>query len=55
MGRTCSTNGRDYSEDLGVDGRKVWTGRIWLRIGTSGGLLKHGNEPSSSLKGGEFD
>jgi hypothetical protein len=42
--------GRDHSEDLGVDGRmvlklilgkqcgKVWTGFIWLRIGTSGGL-----------------
>jgi hypothetical protein len=40
--------GRDHSEDLGVDGRimlewilrnqagKVWTGCIWLRIGTSG-------------------
>jgi hypothetical protein len=43
-------NGRDHSEDLGVDGkvlewilekwsRKVCTGFIWLRIGTSGGLL----------------
>jgi hypothetical protein len=43
--------GRDHSEDLGVDGNlilewilgtmggKVWTGLIWLRIGTSGGLL----------------
>jgi hypothetical protein len=42
---------RDRSEDLAVDGRiiseciigkqggKVWTGCIWLRIGTSGGLL----------------
>jgi hypothetical protein len=42
---------RDQSEDLHVDGRiilewilvkyigKVWTGFIWLRIGTSGGLL----------------
>jgi hypothetical protein len=42
---------RDYSENLGVvgmimlqwilgkHGRKVWTGFIWLRIGTSGGLL----------------
>jgi hypothetical protein len=41
--------GRDHSEDLNVDGkilerisgrvgRKVWTGYIWLRIGTSGGL-----------------
>jgi hypothetical protein len=43
--------GRDHSEDLGVDGRvifewilgkssgKMWTGFIWLRIGTSGGPL----------------
>jgi hypothetical protein len=41
--------GRDYSEDLDVDRKiilewilrkrdgKVWTGCIWLRIGTSGG------------------
>jgi hypothetical protein len=30
--------GRDYSEDLDVDGRvgKVWAGSVWLRIGTSG-------------------
>jgi hypothetical protein len=52
-------DGRDYSEDLGVDGkvilqrvlrkygRNVWTGFTWLKIGTSGG-------PSSSIKGGEF-
>jgi hypothetical protein len=43
--------GRDHSEDLGIDGRiisecilwiqggKVWTGCIWLGIGTSGRLL----------------
>jgi hypothetical protein len=43
--------GRDHLEDLGVDGNiilqwilgkwcgRVWTGFIWLRIGTSGGLL----------------
>jgi hypothetical protein len=27
----------------------VWTGLIWLRIWTSGGLL-HGNGPSGSIK-----
>jgi hypothetical protein len=43
-------NGRDHLEDLGVDGKilewilgkeggKVWAGFIWLRIGTSCGLL----------------
>jgi hypothetical protein len=43
--------GRDNSEVLDIDGRiileeilgkcggKVWTGFIWLKIGTSGGLL----------------
>jgi hypothetical protein len=43
--------GREHSEDLGIGGRiilewvlgkygwRVWTGCIWLRIGTSGGLL----------------
>jgi hypothetical protein len=43
--------GRTYSENLGVDerivlewilekyGMKLWTGFIWLWIGTSGGLL----------------
>jgi hypothetical protein len=43
--------GRHHSGDLGVDGKitldwilgkqngKVWIGFIWLRIGTSGGLL----------------
>jgi hypothetical protein len=43
--------GKDHSEDLGVDGRiilewilgkyvgKVCTGCIWSRVGASGGLL----------------
>jgi hypothetical protein len=43
--------GKNNSEDLGEDGKitlewilgkwsgKLWTGFIWLRIGTSGGLL----------------
>jgi hypothetical protein len=43
--------GRDHAVDLVVDGRiilelilgeqggEMWTGYIWLRIGTSGGLL----------------
>jgi hypothetical protein len=41
---------RDHWKDLGVDGiiilewilklvGRAWTGCIWLRIGTSGGLL----------------
>jgi hypothetical protein len=47
----ASLKGRDYSEDLRVDGKiilerildkyggKVWTGCICLRMGTSGGTL----------------
>jgi hypothetical protein len=46
------THGKDHSEVLGADERiilewisvgkdgKVWTGCIWNRIGTSGGLLR---------------
>jgi hypothetical protein len=37
----------DHSEELGIDGKitkiilraNVWIGFIWLRVGTSGGLL----------------
>jgi hypothetical protein len=60
-------NARDHSEDLGIDGKitlgwilqayggKLWTGFIWLRTGTSGGVLcEDGNEHSVSIKGGEF-
>jgi hypothetical protein len=48
-----SLKGRYHSEDLDIDGRiilkcvlgkqggKVWTGFIWLRIGTSGGVGFH--------------
>jgi hypothetical protein len=56
----------DHSEDVGIDlkiilhqilgtqGGKVWTGCIWLKIGTSGSC-KHSNEPSCSINGREFD
>jgi hypothetical protein len=27
----------------------MWTGFIWLRIGTSGGLFEHTNELSDSI------
>jgi hypothetical protein len=33
------SEGKNYLEDLGVDGRGLWTGFIWLRIGINGGLL----------------
>jgi hypothetical protein len=32
----------------------VWTGVSWLRIGTGGGQFECGNEPSGSIKCGEF-
>jgi hypothetical protein len=33
----------------------MWTGFIGLRIGTGGaGSCEHGNEPSGSIKCGEF-
>jgi hypothetical protein len=43
--------------DLREIGWKVWTGCIWLRIGTNGGLsysCEHGNELPGSIKSGEF-
>jgi hypothetical protein len=59
---------RGHLEDLGVDGRIIlkwifnkwdgvaWAGLIWLRIGTGGGrgACECGNEPSGSIKCGEF-
>jgi hypothetical protein len=60
----CET-GRDQLEDLSVDillewilgiqYENVWVGCIWLRIGPNRGLFEHGNEPSSYIRGGEFD
>jgi hypothetical protein len=58
--------GREHSEDLSTNGRiilkcilrkyggNVWTGFIWLRIGTVAGSFEHGNEPSGSIKGREL-
>jgi hypothetical protein len=57
---------RDHWRDPGVDGRiilrwifrkwdvGVWTGLRWLRIETGGGHCECGNEPSGSIKCGEF-
>jgi hypothetical protein len=39
----------DLQQDM-----RVCTRFIWLRIGTSGGSCEQGNEPSGSVKGGEF-
>jgi hypothetical protein len=32
----------------------AWTGLIWLRIGNVAGCCECGNEPSGSIKHGEF-
>jgi len=56
---------RDNLEDLSVDrkmlewllrkyGERMWTECIWLRIGTSVGPCKRGNEPAVSIKGARF-
>ena len=57
---------RDYLEDTDIEGRIIlrwifrkwdvgaWTGSIWLRIETCGGHCECGNEPSCSIKCGEF-
>jgi hypothetical protein len=39
--------------DLQEDGWG-WTGLSWLRTGTGAGSCKYGNEPSGSIKCGEF-
>ena len=57
---------RDYWEDVDVDGKiilkltlskcagEAWTGLLRLRIWTVGGTCECGNEPSGSVKYGEF-
>jgi len=42
MGRACGMHGRGeecIQNFVQISGGKVWTGFIWLRIDTSGGLL----------------
>ena len=33
---------------------EVWTGSSWLRIGQVAGTCEYSNEPSGSIKYGEF-
>jgi hypothetical protein len=58
--------GRDHSEYLGLDvkiilkcilgkyGGGLWTGCIWLRIGTNEVPFEHGNKPLDSINAGNF-
>jgi hypothetical protein len=48
--------GKNHSEDLGVDGRIIvelilgeYGGKVWVRIGPVAGFCEHGNEPSGSI------
>jgi hypothetical protein len=57
---------RDHLENPGVDGRiilrmifrkwdvRAWTGSMWFRIEAGVGTCECGNEPSGSIKCGEF-
>jgi hypothetical protein len=57
---------RDHVEDRGRDGKivlkwimrkqdvRLWTGFIWLVLGSSSGSFELGNEPLGSIKGEEF-
>jgi hypothetical protein len=59
------SDGKTHLEVPGLDGTIIlkcvfdmwegaWTGLIWLRTGTDGRLCDCGNEPSDSIKCGEF-
>ena len=60
------SEGKNHWGDLGINGwiilgwiyRRwgvgIWTGLGWPRIGTGGGGCECGNEPSGSVKCGEF-
>jgi len=57
---------RDHLNNPGIDGRitlrwifrkqdwGAWTGLIWLRLGKEVGTCKWRNEPSGSIKCGDF-
>jgi hypothetical protein len=49
---------RRWEDNIKIDLREVgwgvWTGSIWLRIGTGGSSCKCGYEPSDSINAGNF-
>jgi hypothetical protein len=49
---------RRWEDNIEMDIQEVewgtWTGFIWLRIGQEAGTCECGNEPTSSIKCGEF-
>jgi hypothetical protein len=60
MGGPCSTNGREEEHVYIMCGNArgilerwdgvMWTGLVWLRIGTGGVLVNSGTESSGSMK-----
>ena len=47
---------RRWDNNIKMDLKKwdgSWTGLMWLRIRTGGGVCECGNEPSNSIKWGE--
>jgi hypothetical protein len=56
-GRSCWELGRRWKGNIGTDLRKIgWEGVDWMRLCQHSmvGFCEHGNEPSASIKGGEF-
>jgi hypothetical protein len=49
---------RSWEDNIKLDLREVewgtWTGSIWLRIGTGGGVCKYGAQPLGFINWGEF-
>jgi hypothetical protein len=52
---TVMKSTEDYFENLSNKlTMMMWTGLIWLRTGSKGGIFEGGNEPSVSIHGWEF-
>jgi hypothetical protein len=57
--RPLGRPGRGWEDNLRVDIKKIeWEGVYWIRLAQDkrpvAGCCEHGNEPSGSIKGGEF-
>ena len=56
--RPLGRHRRRWEDNIKMDLQEVgcggWTGSIWLRIGTGGRPCECGDEPSASVKCGEF-
>jgi hypothetical protein len=56
--KTLGRPRRRWEDNIKMDlrelGWKAWTGLIWLRMGQDARFCERGNEPSVSIKFGEF-